>query len=116
MNTLSYPSGIKVIGGLIVTIFVCSIGLNFHFATHGSSHQDTGYRKLESDEWKDIADEALCNYNGNAEAVFEALYNYTSSMDWFVSVCTDDEDLAYKKKHGKVHFMRRSVATKWWFI
>ena len=80
--------GIKVIGGLIVTIFACSIGLNFHFATHGSSHQDTGYRKLESDEWKDIADEALCDYNGNAESVFEALYNYTSSMDWFVSVCT----------------------------
>ena len=79
----------KAAGIFIGTIFVFSLGLNFYFATHKNEPLNPfgAHRKLDSD-WEDIAKATLCSSDGDVDAIFEALFNYDPSVNWYVSVCT----------------------------
>jgi len=103
-----------LLGFLSEHFFVFSIGLNVHFATKTNGRSGSrssphpkfsrlGRRLGGGPEWKDIAKDALCDNDGDAQAVLDALMDYDMDVNWFVSVVTaGDEDASDNHKaHGK---------------
>ena len=44
------------------------------------------FPEKDDTDWHDIAKDALCESDGNASVIWEALNDYHSDVGWFVSV------------------------------